>query len=126
MNIYEMNKLRFDFMKRIFEISEFNTTKKIDTETIGDNIGLDYETQTIILRYLRDEGLIKFLGENGSISCITDKGILEMEKSLKNESSEHFQPQILIYNLYNSNNNNLTTNSINTNINVNDNVNEIK
>jgi len=121
-----MNKLRFDIMKRIFEISEFNTSKNIDTEAIGQELELDYETRTIILRYLRDEGLIKFLGENGIISRITHKGISEMEKSIKNEPSEHFQPQTVIYNLYNSSNNNIITSSKNSNINISDDIIKIK
>ena len=61
----DLEKKRFDFLKKLYEVSDGAETKFISMWEIGDQLGFDRELTTSIALYLKGEGLIQFRALGG-------------------------------------------------------------
>ena len=97
-NIEELKKMRFEFLKKLYEESDGNTFKACYVEDIGVAVGFCSEEVMKIRQYLKGEGLLKSLG--GRTVAITHEGIKEIEEALSNPNkpTEHFPAVINNFN----------------------------
>lgn len=104
-SIDEMKKNRFQFLKRLWEITEGDTGRVVFGIELGKELGFDQGLTSRICHYLHEEGLIDFMGARLSI-VITHDGVCEVEDALSNpdKPTEHFLPVniINIGQMYNS------------------------
>ena len=91
--IEEMKKKRFQFLYRLYELSEGDESKWFNMFQIGEKLGFDSDLTEKIAQYLKGEGLIEFQGISGIIG-ITHRGIREVEEALShpNIPTSHFLP----------------------------------
>lgn len=80
-SIEEINKKRFDFLKKLYELSGGNEHKLFNMWEIGDQLGFDHDLTISIAQYLKGEGLLGFRALGGIIS-ITHYGTKEVEENL--------------------------------------------
>ena len=90
-NIEEKKKQRFQFLKRLYELSGGDKFKPFEMFEIGKELGFDKELTANLNQYLEGEMLIKYITFNNVIT-ITHIGIVEVEEALSNpdEPTEHF------------------------------------
>jgi hypothetical protein len=93
MEIEEIRKKRFQFLKRVYELTNGHKFGRVNMFDIGNELGFDNQLTENISFYLNDEGLIKFIAFGGLIS-ITHLGVREIEDALSNPDSPttHFPP----------------------------------
>jgi hypothetical protein len=80
-NIQETQHLRFQYLKRLYEVTEGNELSTVNLWELGDDLGLTRSETDKIDDFLRGEGLIKHIAFGGTIG-ITHKGIVEVEAAL--------------------------------------------
>ena len=81
--IQELKKKRFDFLKKVYEVTGGDENVWPDMWEIGSELGYDRELTEKIAQYLDGEWLIEFKAIGGGIK-ITHRGIVEMEAALEN------------------------------------------
>jgi len=89
--IEEKRKQRFQFLKRLYELSGGDKFKSFEMFEIGKELGFDKKLTANIAQYLEGEMLIEYIAFGGIIA-ITHNGIVEVEEALSNpdEPTEHF------------------------------------
>lgn len=96
-NIEEMKKRRFQFLRRLYELTGGDRSKLYDYLNIGEELGFDRELTSNIVEYLVGEGLIESqaYGHFG----ITHLGVREVEEALSNPNkpTSHFPPVNIIH-----------------------------
>jgi len=96
-DIDKLNKMRFNFLRLLYEETKGNTFKIVDMNKIGQKLSFTQEDIESVTKYLSDDKLLEYKTLGGGIS-ITHAGIKEIEKALgaPNEPTEHFLPIINI------------------------------
>lgn len=96
-SIEETKKKRFQFLRRLYELTEGDTYKLFNYSQIGKELGFDEDLTLNIARYLMDEGLIEFRVIGGGVA-ITHQGICEVEDALSHPDTptSHFPPLNII------------------------------
>ncbi len=117
MDIQLLKKQRFLFLEKVYNETQGDTSCMVDTEEIGQELGIDDRASRRIAQYLIDEGLLEALAIGGGIG-ISHNGVLEVEEALSNpdKPTQHFLP-INIINIGSMNNSVVqqgTTNSTQT------------
>jgi len=104
MDIQSLKKQRFLFLEKVYKETQGDTHCMVDTEEIGQELGMDYLTSQRIAQYLIDEGLLEAMALGGGIG-ISHHGVLEVEEALSNPGrpTQHFLP-INIINVQSMNN----------------------
>ncbi len=89
--IKKKKKERFEFLKKVYEATDGNTTIIISYWEVGEALGFDKDTTSNTYQYLREQDLLETMGLGGRM-CITHSGVLEIEEVLENPDrpSEHF------------------------------------
>ena len=105
-SIEEMKNKRFQFLNKLYEISEGNQDRIMYMQVIGEELNFDKDLTRKIAQYLKGEGLIQFISIGGGLS-ITHYGVVQIEKALSNPdtSTQYFPPvfnTISIGNMVNS------------------------
>lgn len=105
-SIEEMKNKRFQFLNKLYEISEGNQDRIMYMQVIGEELNFDKDLTRKIAQYLKGEGLIQFMSIGGGLS-ITHYGVVQIEKALSNPdtSTQYFPPvfnTISIGNMVNS------------------------
>ncbi|MFY3325751.1 hypothetical protein ACOSZP_07625 [Vibrio fluvialis] len=106
MNPVEIKKaLRFDLMKRIYEVTNGEESKQVQLDQIMDiDSATDQELKDAInaINYLFNEQLIKMTVLRGIPAAIfiRHKGVIEVEQALSEpeQKTEHFNPVVTITN----------------------------
>lgn len=95
--IDEKKKMRFEFLRKLYERTNGNKFEFIEVTSIGEELKLDRDSAWRIVYYLNDEGLLE-IRTNAHVS-IAHLGIIEIEEALTNpeEPTEHFLPVNIIY-----------------------------
>ena len=98
MSIEEKRKMRFQFLYRLYEISDTNINEFCQSYEIGDMLDISNKLTTQIIQYLEKKGFIKFRTDQMATISITQEGIDEVENALlkPEEPTEHFPPAISI------------------------------
>lgn len=102
-HIEELRKKRFQFMNKLYELSEGDQYNVLNGYEIGDELGFEKKESDTICQYLEGEGLIKDLQEIGELTItITHFGVCEVEKALfsPEKPTEYFPPTINIINVH--------------------------
>lgn len=96
MDLNELKKKRFLFLKMLYEVTGGDRFKGVSQEDMASELGLDKQIANNIVDYLADEGLIKRLTMHAI--GITHEGVVEMEAAISNpeEPTEHFLPVNII------------------------------
>ncbi len=91
--VKELQRKRFEFLKRLYELSKGDMYFEGDMFIVGQELGLDKPTTFTVTDYLSDEGLLKYTALGGLIG-ITHAGIKEVEKATAHpdKETEHFLP----------------------------------
>ncbi|MGR3309885.1 MAG: hypothetical protein ACUZ77_03840 [Candidatus Brocadiales bacterium] len=97
-DIEEMKKKRFQFLKKLYEMTEGDRYKSFVKYQIGEGLDFDKELTDKITQYLNGEELINFPVIGGYVA-ISHEGIREVEEALSNpdEPTSHFPPINIIY-----------------------------
>ncbi|MCK4496825.1 MAG: hypothetical protein KAU24_01415 [Candidatus Aenigmarchaeota archaeon] len=97
MSLEKIRKGRFQFLNKLFELSEGDEGSWHNMWKIGEELEFDRKNIHKIVQYLRGEGLIQDTGMGGEIG-ITHWGIREMEEALSNpnEPTNYFPPVNII------------------------------
>lgn len=95
--IRETQQRRFQFLLKLFELSEGNELFDIDAFELGDQLGFKNDETNRIDDYLRGENLIK--GIASTRIAITHYGIVEIERALTkpDEPTTYFPPVNIIH-----------------------------
>ncbi len=95
--IRETQRRRFQFLLKLFELSEGNELFDIDAFELGDQLGFQKDETNRIDDYLRGENLIQ--GVASTRIAITHYGIVEIERALTkpNEPTTYFPPVNIIH-----------------------------
>lgn len=94
--IEEKKRMRFEFLQKLYEITDGRTDKIVDLKPISEELGLDKKVTDSIVQYLSDEYLLKWVAHG--IIRIEHLGILEIEEALSNpdKPTDHFLPVNII------------------------------
>jgi len=97
MNIQEKKKQRFEFLSKLYEVSNGSSSFQAMTNSkeIAKELNLSREIIDDIVDYLEAEGLLEMKTEEGGV-IITHKGIIEIEEAFEKpeKPTEHFPPII--------------------------------
>ncbi|MBN8575247.1 MAG: hypothetical protein J0M05_15135 [Candidatus Kapabacteria bacterium] len=90
--IREIQERRFQFLHKLYELSEGNDLFSIDAFELGNQLGYSHDETNRIDNYLRGEFLVE--GVAGTRISITHHGIVEVETALSkpNEPTTYFPP----------------------------------
>jgi len=117
MDINEMKSLRYNFLKKLYEVSNASEHAIFNKYDIGKDLIMNEPTTMNICNYLVGEGLIKKQSLAGLIS-ITHLGIKEIEFALSNPDKQttYFPPanNIKIINIHNMTNSQIQQDSVNS------------
>ncbi len=95
---------RFNFLNKLYELSEGNENKTFIMWDIGDQVGLKREETEHVYQYLKGEGLLEPFALGGAIK-ITHYGVVQIEEALSNpEKPTHYFPPINIIYVHTMNN----------------------
>ena len=91
--IKKLQRKRFQFLHRLYELSERNIHNWGNMFSIGQELGLDKQSTINVTDYLCGEGLLELKAFGGLIG-ITHVGIKEVEEALTDpdRKTEHFLP----------------------------------
>lgn len=91
--IKELQRKRFQFLRRLYELSEGNIHNWENMFLIDQELGLDKQSTINVTDYLWGEGLLKPTASGGLVG-ITHPGIKEVEEALTypDRETEHFLP----------------------------------
>lgn len=98
MDIQQLKKQRFLFLEKVYNETAGDPFCIIDSNEIGQQLGLDDLTAGRIAKYLMDEGLLAARGIGSGIG-ISHMGVLEVEEALSNpdKPTQHFLPFNIIH-----------------------------
>lgn len=118
MDILEKRKARFEFLNKLYEITNGDSSYMVNMWELGEELGFERSVISNIVDYLTSEYLIEPRALGGGIA-ITHSGIIEIEElhNNPNESTEHF-PSINIIHIENMNNSAIQQGTINSNQNA--------
>lgn len=91
-------QLRFLFMETLYQYTQGDRHKFTDLDAIAASLGLTRDHVIPAANYLEDEGLIKFMSDQGHIA-LTHAGVKEVEQALSDpkKPTTHFPPFNLIH-----------------------------
>lgn len=97
MDIEEKKRKRFQFLRKLYELTDGDESWCLDPSEISKEIGFDEELIDQIVQYLEGEGLIKAVDLAGGI-VISHLGVREIEEALSNpdKPTNHFPPVNII------------------------------
>jgi len=97
-SIQETQRKRFQFLQRLYEVTEGNELASVNLWELGKELGFTHPEIDRIDDFLREEGLIKQIAYGGIVG-ITHEGIVEMESALSrpDEPTTYFQPTNYIH-----------------------------
>ena len=100
MDIEERTRLRFQFLKTVYELTDGNPYSYVDMWEIGENQGLNRADTQDIVTWLSNEGLLGDGSIGGGIN-IAHKGVQEIETALGHpkQGTRYFPPVINIVNI---------------------------
>lgn len=112
--IQEKKKQRFQFLERLYEVTNGSTSRIFMMDELGDELNFDRNTTSNVVEYLTAELLVESRTLGGGIS-ITHDGVLEIESAHENpdKSTEHF-PAINIINIENMNGSSIQQGTVNS------------
>jgi hypothetical protein len=115
MNIGKKKWARFEFLNKLYEVTDGDSLMIENMWELGREAGIDREDISKIVDYLRGEYLIEFMTLGGGIS-ITHQGVIEIEKSHDSPDSptEHF-PAINVIHIENMSNSAVQQGNTNSN-----------
>ncbi len=92
-NIQETQRKRFQFLQRLYEVTQGNEDISVNLWELEAELGLAHYETNRIESFLRGEGLIKHIALGGIIG-ITHRGIVEVELALSkpDEPTTYFPP----------------------------------
>ncbi len=92
-DVKEKRADRFEFLHKVYELTNGSTQIWYDGKEIGASLGFEYSYSKDIYMYLKSKSLIKPYG-HGLTLFITEYGIDEIEEALEqpNEPTEYFPP----------------------------------
>lgn len=94
-SITEIQKKRFLFLKKLYEVTGGDQHYFINMSKIGNDLGYSINDTELVFQYLYGQGLAKLQAKGGIIS-ITHNGVVEVEKALTNpEESTHYFPSVV-------------------------------
>lgn len=90
----EKKKLRFLFLKEIYQRKNSADLQVEQTQEICELLGISFNEGAFIAEYLSEEGLIRTFTELNDCVAITHRGIVEIEEALSEpeKPTEHFLP----------------------------------
>jgi hypothetical protein len=98
--IEELKKKRFQFLHKLYELSQGNEDKHFMLSDIGEQLGFEEQLTENIGQFLRGENLIVFkdFDQDNGIVNITHYGIKEIEDAISNPNvnTKYFPPVINI------------------------------
>ena len=129
-NLEDKKKNRFRFLHHLYKISDGNEMSFQKQYEIGENLNFCKEEVDSITRYLKEEGLIKYIADPDLIA-ITHYGVINVEEALTepNKSTHYFPPAvnfIQIQNMHGSQIQQGTINSSQTMVTSVENINTLK
>jgi len=91
--IEDLKKKRFQFLQKLYDMTERNESAAIPIENICQELDFGRDFALKIANYLMEEGLLKFMTFGPTIG-ITHYGVREVEKALSepDKPTEHFPP----------------------------------
>lgn len=94
MDINEIKEKRFKFLHMVYNLSNADEHKDIQSYQLGKDLGFSNDFISKLIRYLDKEDLIIFREDSGITISISHPGIIEVENALSkpNEPTEHFPP----------------------------------
>ncbi len=97
MDVIELKKKRFLFLKKLHEVIDGDSDAHASMWDIGEFFKFDKEETRKITNYLFGENLVKAAGLGGAIS-ITHEGIKEVEEAISKpkKATDHFPPAVNI------------------------------
>jgi hypothetical protein len=92
-DIEEARRKRFQFLKRLYEVTEGNRLVSVNLWELGEELGFSRSETDRIDEFLNGEGLIKHIAMGGTVS-ITHQGVVEVENALSkpDEPTTYFPP----------------------------------
>jgi hypothetical protein len=89
----EVQRKRFQFLKKLYDLTKADESVEINPSVIGAELGLSDAEANTICDFLNSEGLIAFVNILDFIG-ITHRGIVEVEEAFSkpNEPTPHFAP----------------------------------
>ncbi|WP_461631356.1 hypothetical protein [Labilibaculum euxinus] len=104
MNISEKKKLRYDFLNKLYKVTDGDSSLIVNMWELGKEINIERKDISNIVDYLKGEYLIEPKTLGGGIS-ITHEGILEIEElhNSPDVPTDHF-PAINVIHVENMNN----------------------
>lgn len=89
---------RSDYLKRLYDLSDGDTSSRWNGREIGNELGYDVAESDRVIEYLQNEGFMKVLGF-GQVLSITESGIVEIENSglLNPEQISHRHYQRILF-----------------------------
>jgi hypothetical protein len=96
--IRERNRKRFEFLQRLYEVSEGSTTHPVDMYIVGEYLGFSRAQTERVVEYLADESLLRKVSTGGTI-LMTHPGRLQVEDALANpdQPTDYFPALNYIY-----------------------------
>jgi len=92
----DMEKKRFQFLRRLYELTGGDECKLFDKLQIGKELGFEDDVTKNIAQYLNGEGLVEFRALGDKIG-ITHEGIQQVEEALSNpDKPTYFFPAVNI------------------------------
>lgn len=93
LEIEEMRRKRFQFLRRCFELSGGSTAIMFNMHDVGDELGFDHRLTNVVTEYLEGEGLVMYAAVGGQVA-ITHYGIVQIEEALSKpeDPTEYFPP----------------------------------
>ena len=114
---------RFQFLKKVWEISDGDECKFIRTREFVKDLEFSSQELITIIQYLKGEGLLETTKEIQEIPDvnITHQGIIEMEKAFSEpeEETKYFPPIVNITNIGSMMNSNVQQGTIDSRLRVN-------
>lgn len=97
-SVDEKRKLRFQFMKALYDATDGSRTVIVNMFELGAALGWDRDRVSNVVEYLEGEGLLEHRTLGGGIS-IAHSGVLEVERAVTEPTlpTEHFPPLSVIY-----------------------------
>jgi len=97
-NIQEIRRKRFQYLQKLYEITEGSELASVNFQQVGDELGFSHTEADRIDDYLVAEGLIESAGLGGEIS-ISHRGVIEVESALlkPDEPTKYFPPVNIIH-----------------------------
>ena len=104
--IDHIKKQRFQFIHRLWEITDGDQNKRVLVKEISEPLGLNENNSRVIIQYLHSEGLLEITTHGFNIPRYIDaslyikhKGVLEVEQALSKPESTtpHFPAGVVNY-----------------------------